>query len=483
MTSRRALLAAALCSFVALTPSAHPAQTQVRSSPPAPGALRKFAFPNAQQFALENGLKVVVVERHTLPIVEASIVIDAGAIHEPRDKGGLASLTGTLLSEGTRSLSGAQIAERMERLGAQYSTFSGYTQAGGSLTSLSNVFPQALALAATTIVEPSFPQSEFERVKSEALANDEQKKASVEGIGPDIFARAVFDPGAPYSRPEEGTKETITRLTRDDVANWHRAMYAPAATVVLLVGDITAAEARKAVQGAFGRWRASAPHPASVEYSVRTTAGRRVILVDRPGSVQSLILVGQPAIAAADPDFIPMIALNRVLGGGFNARINLNLREKHGFTYGAFSNLDARRGAGLFSVSSTVRTSATDSALVETLKEYGRILEEPIPAQEFRDAVNNVVASFPSSVQTVQGLERRLLNLMSWQLPLNFYATYRERLSALTPDQVQRAARRHLSPNALTIVVVGDLAKVEQPVRALNLGAVEVWDVNGNEVR
>jgi zinc protease len=439
-----------------------------------------------QQLSLANGLKVILVERHALPVVTAYILVAAGASQEPADRNGVATLTARLLSEGTRTKTGAQIAEELERIGASFRTYSGLAFTVGNLMSLTTVFADALALAAPTIVEPSFPEGEFTRAKGETLAGIAQKLARVEGIAADDFARAIFDAASPYARPAEGTAESVGSITRDDVVAWHRRMFAPIATTVLLVGDITAPEARRVVERAFGQWKGTAPAaaaPAAAVTGYQRVASSRVILVDRPGSVQSAIVVGQSAVAATDPDYLPLAALSHVLGGGFRARVNMNLREKHGYTYGAFSQLSPRRGAGTLAVTSSVRTSATDSALVEAVREYRTIATEEIPTAEFRSSVGNLVASFPSSVQTTQDLGSRLVSLLNWGLPLDFYTTYRERLSALTPADARKAARAHLAPDAVTIVVVGDLAKIEAPIRARNLGAVEVWDAGGKKLR
>jgi zinc protease len=208
-----------------------------------------------------------------------------------------------------------------------------------------------------------------------------------------------------------------------------------------------------------------------------------VILVDRPGSVQSSIIVGQPGFQATDPNYIPMVALNHVMGGGFSSRMNMNLREKHGYTYGAFSGLDLRPNAGAFRINSEVRTNATDSALVEALGEYKRITTEPVPATELQSMVNNLVSGFPNSVQSVQDLSGSLQSLIIWGLPLDFYKTYRERLSAVTPADIQQVAANKLTPNNVIVVVAGDLSKIEASIRARNLGTVEVWDPSGNKLR
>jgi zinc protease len=452
-------------------------------SPPPAGPLRPYAFPQVEEFQLANGLKVILVEKHTLPIVEGRIILDAGAMREPAVKNGLASLTGTLLREGTGQMTGAEITNAMAALGAQYSTGADFSNAFADVVALKNVFPEAMALAAKTVIAPSFPETEFGRVKNQALANYQQVHARVGGLASDAFIRASFDSTAPFSRPSAGTPATISRLTRNDVVDWHRAMFAPSSATLLIVGDITPAAARAVAQLAFGAWTASRTAVAAVANPAQPRSGTRIILVDRPGSVQSAILFGQPGFQATDADYIPMRALNHVLGGGFTSRVNLNLREKHGYSYGAGSGLDLRPGAGAFQVSSEVRTSSTDSALVEALGEYRRIATEPVPAAELKGAVNNLVSGFPNSVQRVQDLTSRIQGLIVLGLPVDFYATYRERLGAVTPEDVSRVAASKLTPDKLVVVVAGDLSKIEAPIRARNLGTVEVWDVNGNKLR
>ncbi|HEY1952611.1 MAG TPA: pitrilysin family protein [Gemmatimonadaceae bacterium] len=452
-------------------------------TPPPPGPLRPYAFPAVEQFQLANGLKVILVEKHTVPVVEARLIVDAGAQRESAAKSGLASLTGSLLSEGTGTMTGADIARAMDALGAQFSTGGGYSTAFADVVALKNVFPQALSLAARTVIAPTFAPTEVTRVKNRALAQYAQTHAQTGGLAADAFLRAAFDSTAPFSRPASGIPATISSLTRDDIVNWHRAMYTPAASTLLLVGDLTRPEAQTIAQQAYGSWSASAAPLSPISNPVRTSTGTRIVLVDRPGSVQSTIVVGQAGFRASDPDYLKMVALNHVLGGGFSSRVNMNLREKHGYTYGAFSGLDLRPGNGAFRITSDVRTSSTDSALVEAVSEYKRIATETVPAPELQGALNNLVSSFPNSVQSVQGLTGRIQQLIIWGLPVDFYATYRERLAAVTPDDVRSVATSRLTPNNLVVVVAGDLAKIEAPIRARNLGEVEVWDPNGARVR
>jgi zinc protease len=452
-------------------------------TPPTAGPLRPYIFPAVEEFQLANGLRVILVQKHTVPVVEGRLILDAGSMREPAAKNGLASLTGALLSEGTGTLTGADIARSMDGLGARYFTTADFNAAYADVVALKTVFPQALSLSARTVTAPSFPVGEVSRVKNQALAGYQQIHARTAGLASDAFVRAAFESTAPFSRPASGTPSTIGSLTRDDVMNWHRTMFAPSAATLLLVGDLSPAEARSIAQQAYGNWTAARTGLTPVENPIRASHGTRVILIDRPGSVQSSMIIGQPGFRATDPDYLHMVALNRVLGGGFSSRVNLNLREKHGYTYGAGSALDLRPGGGAFRISSDVRTNATDSALAEVVSEYRRITSEPVPAPELQAAVNNLVSAFPNGVQTVQGLAGRIQQLIVWGLPVDFYATYRERLAAVTPEDVRTAAARRLTPDNLIVVVAGDLSKIEAPIRARNLGTIEVWDPNGNKIR
>jgi zinc protease len=461
--------------------AAAPAAAQ--EQPPAPSALRPYQVPRVEDFRLANGLRVVVVPQRAVPIVHGRILINAGSIYEPLEKNGLASLTGQLLDEGIQGMTGAQIAARIEQLGAQFGTGAGYGGGTAQVTALKSVFPEALELAARTVTQPTFPEGEFTRVRNEALAGAVQRRSRVEGLAAEAFSQALFAPTAPYARQAAGTPESLQSITREDVVAWHRRMYAPANTTLLLVGDVTAQEARQLAQRVLGGWSSPAPQLPRVSNPVQPVSGTRIILVDRPGSVQSGVAAGQAAIAQDDPDYYALDALTQVLGGGFKARINTNLRERHGYTYGAFAGFNPLLGVGTLSINSAVRTNATDSALVEIVNEYRRIAAEPVPEAELRGGLANMVGSFPSSVQTVQGLAARMERVLMYGLPLDYWASYRERQSAVTPADLTAVAARRLTPNALTIVVAGDLSKIEAPIRARNLGTVEVWDASGNKIR
>jgi zinc protease len=477
-----ALLATACAPPAPRAPALQPGAALVTEEPVLP-PLRPFRLPPVEEFRLDNGLRVLLLQQSTMPLVVARAIVDAGAAFEPADKNGLAVLTGSLLAEGTRELTGPELAQRMEQLGAQFQTGASLSLAFGTVTALKSTFPEAIGLAAGALIEPSFPEGEFSRVRNQAIASWLQSQATVEGLAGEAFSRAVFEAAAPYSRPPGGTAASLERITRDDVVEWHRSMYSPGNTTLLLVGDLSADEGWRIAQEAFGRWQAPTSSLPQVGNPAQPVTGTRVILVDRPGSVQSAIRVGQVGIGADDPDFLRLTALSQVLGGAFNARINQNLRERHGWTYGAFTNFNALRGTGTFLISSSVRTGATDSALVESVREFRTIATQPIPPDELRGALSNLVGSFASSVQTVQGLAQRMQTVLLYELPLDYYTHYLEGLGQLGPDDVLDVARRRLTPDAITVVVAGDLAAIEEPIRALELGTVEVWSPAGERVR
>lgn len=487
MTIRLMTLAALAASAATLNaqPGQRPAP-QIVAQQPALAPVRPYTLPPVDDFRLANGLRVVAVRQSAVPLVTARLILDAGAEHEPAARNGLAVLTANLLPEGTAQMSGPELAERMERLGAQFQTGAGQNLAFVAVTALKPVFGEALRLASGPVLAPAFPERDFERVRQQAITAHVQSQATVEGLANETFARAVFAAGTPYSRPASGTAASLRAITRDDVVQWHRWMYAPDRATLLLVGDLTAEEARRLSEEAFGAWRRAdpdAPVPGPTPTTARPVAATRVVLVDRPGSVQSAIRIGQATVGPEDPDYLRLAALTHVLGGAFNARINQNLRERHGWTYGAFANYNAYRGAGTVFINSSVRTNATDSAVAESVREFRRMVDEAVPAEELAGATGNMAGSFPASVQTVQGLAQRMQNLLVWGLPMDFYATYGPRLAAMTPNDIGTVGRGRLVPGTLTIVVAGDLASIEAPIRALNLGEVEVWSPSGDRIR
>ncbi|HEX2080150.1 MAG TPA: pitrilysin family protein [Longimicrobium sp.] len=447
------------------------------SAPPPPGPIRPFEAPRPQRFTLANGVRVVAVERTAIPIVAVGVLVEAGTTYEPARSAGLARLAASLLREGTADTPGPELARRLAALGAEWETFAGFTHAGVTFTTLSPRVPEALDLLAAALRSPAFPADGFDRRRAEAVAALEQRNADPTVAGFDLLVRALFAPGAPYGRAPEGERAGLEALARDDVVRWHGEHFVPARTTVVFVGAVPPARARALAEAAFGSWRAEPrAAPAPFPSPPAPAAGARVILVDRPGAAQTGIVVGSLTVTATDSLYFPLLLLNRVLGVGTSSRLNRTLRERRGFTYGVQSYVEARRGVGVFSVEGLVRTDATDSTLVELSAELRRLASGDVTAEELEGAVSGLTGSFPTSIATVQALRTRLVNLLAWDAPLDFYTSYRERLSSVDLAQVNAAARRLFHPERMIYVLVGDLRAIEAPVRALNLGRVEVWD-------
>jgi predicted Zn-dependent peptidase len=469
--SRTFFLAAAIAAALSIPAARSAAQSP---TPPAPAPLRAFQLPPITQAVLPNGVRIVVAERRTLPLVAAAVLVGAGTRDEPPAQAGLANLTAALLREGTRETGGPELARRMQAVGAQYAPLVNPAHAGFTLMALRADLPGAFRLAASTVVGPRLAAEDFARVRAEVSAARDSRRDDPVALAFDVFLAAAFPPGTPYAAPAEGTAESLRALTPADVEAWHRARYTPANTTVLFVGDIGLAEARRLVEESFGGWSAVAPPPVAGRVRPAMLRGPRIVLVDRAGSVQSAIVAGHPTVAPGDGDYLPLLVINRLFGVGVSSRLNASLRERHGWTYGMTSYVEARPAAGLFTIEGSVRTGVTDSAVAEIVREHRRLAAEPVPRDELSAAAEGLAGSFPASLLAAQALRTRLVNLLGWGLPLDFYAGYRERLTAITPAQARAAAGRLFDPASLVVVVVGDRARVEAPLRALGLGPVEV---------
>ncbi|MGH7674851.1 MAG: M16 family metallopeptidase [Gemmatimonadales bacterium] len=479
MTNRRVLLGAA--AVLAAAPLSLPAQVD-RTRPPAAGSLRPYRFPQVERVQLGNGLQVLVVERPALPIVTLSLVLPAGAELDPAGQGGLAQLAARLLTEGTKTQTAAQIAESLEGLGGTISSSAGWDAAFVQVTVLARNADPAMRIMADVTVNASFPEREVERLKNQRLAEIQQQRARPEGLANEMFYRLAYDSGSAYAWPSGGTPETVRGLTREHFAAFHGATYRPNAATLIAVGAVRAADVRRLAGQHFGAWtrgelRARQP------VARPGRAGGRIYLFDRPAAVQSALAVGGLAIARNDPDYIGAQVLNTVLGGAFGSRINMNLREARGYTYGAFSGFFTPRMTGSFAAQSAVRTPTTDSSVTELLKEMRRIRDEAVPADELEGARQNLIGRFPADLLTNQALATALSNRVVYGLPADYYDTYRDRIAAVDAGTVQALARKYVNPASFVWVIVGDASVVEEPLRKLGGMPVEVYDLEGKKLR
>ncbi len=448
---------------------------------PAPAPPRPYHFPPFARRTLPNGLRLVVAPVHKLPVVSVVAVIDAGAVTDPNGKDGLAMLAARALTEGTTSLDAVAFTDRVERLGTAVDAGADWDATVVTMTALTPRFADAFALFAEVLTQPAFPEREVERLKAERLAELLQLRAEPRGLADEMFMQALYAPTSRYARPDGGSEGTVSALTRDDVVAFHAARYRPAATTLVVAGDITVDDAARLVEGALGAWSGDAPPAATVDDAPATRA-RRVQLVVKGDAPQSELRIGHVGVPRRHPDYFPITVMNAILGGLFNSRVNMNLREEHAYTYGAHSGFDWRVAAGPFGVWTAVKSDVTDAAAREVLKEIDRMRAEPVTADELSLATSYLDGVFPIRYETTAAIASALANLVIYGLPEDYFDTYRQRVRAVTAEQVLDAARTHVRPEELQVVVVGDPTAVRGPLEALGVAPVSVVDVEGKPV-
>jgi zinc protease len=393
----------------------------------------------------------------------------------------VANLAAHALLEGTSRLSGAELTERFERLGAGLQAAADWDTATVSMTVLASRLAEALALFGEVLLDPAFPEREVERLRAERLAELLQLRTEPRGLADEMFARFVYDPASRYARPEDGGAEAVSALTRADVEQFYRARYRPRGSTLIIVGDVAVADAQALARRVLGDWQGEAPAPDPVaDAPARRT--RAVHVVQKEDAPQSEIRLGHVGLPRSHPGYFPVLVMNSVLGGLFSSRINLNLREAHAYTYGAFSGFEWRRGAGPFLVSSAVRSDVTAAATREVLLEIERMRAASVREDELTLATSYLDGIFPIKYETTDAIARALAALVVYELPADYFDTYRANIRQVTIMDVLHAADRHLHPDELQLVVVGDPSAVREPLEQLDFGPLTVYDAEGNPV-
>jgi zinc protease len=406
------------------------------------------------------------------------VTIDAGAERDPLAKAGIGALTNAALAEGTHRLSGDELADAFERLGGTLDVEQIWTRAECSTTVLAPHFAEALRLLAEVTRSPAFPESEVNRLRDERLAELLQQQAEPRGLADDMFARFVFSAESRYSLPEAGDEATVRELSRADVEAHYLARYGPRGASLIVAGDVEPETVFQLAEEVFGDWERT-PSAAPRIISEAAHAERRVHLVAKGDAPQSELRIGHTTLPRRHPDFYPVAVMNGVLGGLFNSRINLNLREAHAYTYGAFSVFDWRRLASAFEVSTAVRSDVTAAAVHEILSEIDRIREGGVSESELSLARDYMTGVFPIRFESTQAIADAIAMREAFELEPDYYDTYRDRIAEVSADDVLAVARRHLEPSRLQIVAVCDPAAVEESLAALDVGPVSVYSANG----
>ena len=456
-----------------------------RSRLPEPGPAPEVRFPEFQRFTLANGLRVLLAERHAVPMVRLDLVLDAGYATDQGGIPGTAELALALLDEGTVRRSALQISEELALLGASLGTGSDLDASYVSLSALKDKLDAALDIYADVILNPSFPEADFQRLLKLQLAQIQQEKSSPFTMALRVVPGLLYGPGHAYSNPLTGSgyEDSLTRLTRADMAAFHRTWFKPNHATLVVVGDTSAAEMRPRLEKLFQGWPGG-DIPAKNIAAVAPRPRPAVYLIDKPGSPQSVVIAGQLAPSAADPERIALETVNFILGGDFVSRLNMNIREEKHWSYGAGSFLGGARGQQPFIAYAPVQADKTRETIEEIRKELTGILgAKPITRDEFENAKKSQTLQLPGQWETMAAVEGSLVEMVRFGLPDDYYAQYPGKVLGLKIEDLERAARKAIRPESVAWVVVGDRALVEPGIRSLGLGEVTVIDSDGKPVK
>jgi predicted Zn-dependent peptidase len=456
------------------------AQGPDRAKPPSLGPAPTLKLPEIQKRKLSNGLPVWIVEMHEVPVAQVNLVVESGTADDPAGKYGVASLTAAMLTEGAGSRTSLEIADAVDFLGADLGASSGFDSSAVRLHVPVARLDEALPIMADVALRPTFPQDELERARQQRLTGVLQARDDPASIAAIAFARVLFG-GHRFGTSTIGTADTIKAFSRDDLRTFYTQHFIPSESALIVVGDVVPDRVVPILEASFGGWKGGAAAPATASGakapSVAPRRRREIYLVDKPGAPQTQIRIGQIGVDRATPDYFPIQVMNTVLGGSFSSRLNLNLREKHGYTYGANSGFDMRAEAGPFAASAGVQTDKTAESLTEFFNELNAI-QQPVPADELARAKNYVSLRFPSGFETSGDISRRLEEVLVYHLPDDYFSRYVQNIEAVTAADVQRVAQKYIQPDKVAVVVTGDRAAIEPKIKTLNLGPINILTVD-----
>ncbi|MBI4521257.1 MAG: insulinase family protein [Gemmatimonadetes bacterium] len=448
-----------------------------RSVPPQPGEVRNFDFPDVRSQRLAHGVDLRVATLPRLPVVTVHLIAHAGEASVTSSEAGLAVLAGESLEGGSAARPGPELAEAFERLGTALEVSVGWDAASVGISCLSERLDDAVRLLAEVVTSPRFPQDEVARLRDRQLAAIEQRQKDPRALANDTASSVIYSPHVPYSRPQLGTRESVGALNAERARAWYGERYRAGGAGLVFAGDVDPARAVSLVESCFAAW-AGEPPPEPDFQTTSAVPKTRIVVVHRPGSVQSEIRLGHVGVARDTRDFFPLLVVNTLLGGAFTSRLNLNLRERHGYTYGARSGFSFRRRPGPFLVETAVATNVTADAVREAMHEIEELLRGGPRPDEVADSRAYIVGVFPLQLETTAQVAGRIADLIVHRLPDDYYRVYRDRVVAVTPEDAHQAALSHIHPERTAIVVVGDADAVRAPLEALGIGPVEVREAS-----
>ncbi len=453
-----------------------------RKEAPRPGPESKLHLPSSESFTLSNGLKVYLIQEHELPVLSANLVTRAGGEDNPIDQPGLASFTASMLTQGTKSRSATELADDVAQIGASIGSAAGMDSAGVSIDALTNNTDPALQILSDVALHPAFADAEVERVRKQRMIAILQESDSPVASMLRVGSRLLYG-DQPYGFRPVGTLASVKATTQSQIAAFWAAHYAPQDSALVLAGDLTPAAARALAEKYFGSWTNPGVSSQPVKLPPAPTApARKVVIVDKPGAPQTALFALGLGVRRNTEDHAAIVEMNSVLGGLFSSRINMNLREQHGYTYGAFSGFFFNREGGPFYAGAQVRTDVTGPAATQLFAELSRIQTDPPSAKELQLAKDNALRSLPGSFETVGSESGLMSELFVYNLPQDYFATLPARYAAVTSADVAKAAQEYIHPDHLIVLAVGDRAKIEPQLQKANLGPIELRDTSGNPV-
>jgi zinc protease len=426
-----------------------------------------FKLPQIQRRKLSNGLEVLIVEHHELPVVNMNLVLRTGGAADPQGSAGLASLTSALIDEGTKSRSALDISNQLAAIGASLGTGADLDNSSINLLTLSKHLDRALEIYSDVITNPSFPENELELQRKTRLATLMQRRDDANAIAGVVYASLLYGRNHPYGHPSVGDEQSLGAIKNNDIMRFYETFYRPNNAALIVVGDVKPATLMPKLERAFANWKRGDVPTVNIEVPpMRDKA--TLYLVDKPGAAQSVITIGQIGLPRSTPDYFPLLVMNTMLGGQFTSRVNMNLREDKGYTYGARTSFDYRRSAGPFAASAGVQTAVTKESVFEFMKELRGIRgERPVSPEEVEFSKQSIIRGFPRGFETPVQIANRLTDIVLYNLPDDYFNNYIARVRGVTLADINRVANRYLDPSRMTILVVGDRKVIEPGLRSL----------------
>lgn len=470
-------LTAVVVAFVGLHSNAGAQGTIDRTKPPVLGPPPTVSLPPIVTRQLPNGLKLLIVEQHELPLADFVLLVGSGATADPAGKMGVANLTAAMLREGTTTRKSLDIADQAAFLGVNLSPTSSWESSTLSLHTPTAQLDSALALFADVALHPTFPANEFERLRKNRLTELLQIRDQGPAIANLVFPAIVYGNAHPYGLASIGTEASVKSLTTTDLRSYYQTNFKPNNATLIIVGDVNPVRIEQKVNELLGGWqRGNVPQLTYGELPKPATT--TIYLVDKPGAAQSSFRIGGVGVPRSTKDYFALTVMNTILGGSFSSRLNQNLRETRGYTYGAGSRFDMRRAAGPFTASAEIVAAKTDSALLEFMKELNGI-RQSIPADELSRAKRYLQLQLPGNFETTQQIAAALVPVALYGLPLDYYNNYVQSIEGVTQADVNRVAQQYVNPGSLAIVIVGDRKTVEQGLKSVNVGPISIRDMAG----